>query len=198
MLCLPQPYAKTLPDFSPLGTKIVDATMRLSAGVLTNPVAAGTYVWRSVLTPWTASGAAPSPDGTMEAQGIVAIPSALSLKATRRTTRHKRHGRSTVANSVLLSGKLLENLRGLGGARIAFFANGKSAGSATTGPTGAFAKTADLTKSTTYRATATVPTREAACVSPLPAMLAPAGCVSATQAGYKISSNGVSATPKKR
>src|SRR6266536_2076977 len=131
----------------------------------------------------------------MEAQAIVAIPSSLSLKGKVKTTRHKRRGRITVTNSVLLSGKLLENLKGIGGARVAFFANGRSAGSATTGPAGAFAKTAALGKTTTFTATATVPTRETACVSPLSLTSAPAGCVSATMSGYKIAGTDVTVTP---
>ena len=198
VLCLPQPYAKTRPTYSPLGTKIIDANMMLSAGVLTNPTSAGTHVWRTVVTPWAVNGGTPNLAGTMEAQGIVTIPSSLSLKGNLRTIRHKKRGRTTVANSVLLSGKLLEKFQGVSGAKVAFFANGKSAGTVTTGSTGAFAKTVGLRKKTLYKATATVPTRETSCVSPLPATAVPAGCVSATQAGYRISSNSVIVSPKTR
>jgi hypothetical protein len=200
VLCLPNPYAEAQPPTSRAasGAKIIDAKMTLSAGVLTTPSSAGSYVWRSVITPWTVHGPAPNAAGTIEAQSIVSIPSSLSLKAKLKTKRHKRHGRTTVTNSVLLSGKLLENLQGVSGAKVAFFANGKSAGSATTGATGSFSKTAGLRKRTTYKATATVPTRETACVSPLPVTSVPGGCVSATIAGYKISSNSVTVKPKKR
>jgi hypothetical protein len=198
VLCLPQPYAKALPNYSPFGTKIIDAKTMLSAGVLTNPTSAGTHVWRTVVTPWAVNGATPNLAGRMEAQGIVTIPSSLSLKAKVRTVRHKKRGRTTVTNSVLLSGKLLENLQGVTGAKITFFANGKTAGSTSTRAAGAFSRTTGLRKRTSFKATATVPTRETACVSPLPVTSAPGGCVTATIAGYKISSNAVLATPRTR
>ncbi len=197
VLCLPQPYAKARPNYSPSGTKIIDTKLTLSAGLLTNPTSAGAYVWRTVLTPWTADGSAPNPTGRIEAQATVSIPSAFSLKAKLKTVRNMTGGSATVTNSVLLSGKVLEDLRGVSGAKIALFAGGKSAGSATTGSTGSFSKRAGLRKRTTFSATATVPMRETACVSPLPAV--PGGCVSATLAGYKISSsNSATVTPKKR
>jgi hypothetical protein len=199
VLCLPNPYENAVPGTrSPGGAKIFDAKAILSAGVITSPPSAGTYLWRAVVTHWTANGASPNLAGTMEAQGIVPIPSSLSLKANVRTVRHKRHSRRTVANSVLLSGKLLEHLQGVAGARVTLFANGRTAGSIATGSTGSFSTRTKLGKRTTFRATATVPTRETACLSPLSAAFAPAGCAAATIAGYRIRSNGVTATPKKR
>ena len=59
VLCLPQPYAKGLPGYAPLGTKLDDLRTTLSAGVFTNPLFAGSHVWRTVVTPWSPSGAAP-------------------------------------------------------------------------------------------------------------------------------------------
>jgi hypothetical protein len=198
VLCLPNPYAQAAPGtHSPNGMKIFDAKVTMSAGVFTNPTPAGTYVWHAVVTPWTVDGAIPNPAGALETQGVVAIPSSLSLRAKVRTVRHRTQGRTTVANSVLLSGKLLESLRGVGGAKVAFFANGKSAGSATTASTGSFSKSVELSKKASFHATATVAARETPCLSPLPAA-APAGCVSATWAGYKIRSNSVAVTPRER
>ena len=139
----------------------------------------------------------PNPAGTVEAQGIVTIPSSLVLKATVKTIRHKRHGRRTVTNSVLLSGKLLEKLQGVAGAKLTIYANGKTTGSTTTNVAGAFSRRLALTDKATFNVTATVPTRETACMSPLPVASVPAGCVSATLAGYKIDSNSVDATPRR-
>jgi hypothetical protein len=140
-----------------------------------------------VITPWALSGAAPDLATTVEAQGIVAVPAILSLKAKVKT----------VPNSVLLSGKLLENLKGVSGARVAFFANGKSAGSTKT-KAGAFSKTARLEKRTRFSASATLPTRDTSCVAPLPFTTSPGGCVSATIAGYRLISSTVLATPRKK
>jgi hypothetical protein len=198
VLCLPNPYEQALPETrAPGGAKILDTKATLSAGVITNPTAAGDYLWRAVLAPWSANGPNPNPAGTIEAQGIVTIPSSLALNATVKTTHHKRQGRKTVTNSVLLSGKLLEKLQGVGGARVSIYANDKTTGSTTTNATGAFSRRLALKDKTTFNVTATVPTRETACVSPLPAASVPAGCISATLAGYKIGSNSIDATPRR-
>lgn len=195
VLCFANPYEQAAPATrAPFGVKLVAAKVKLSAGVLTNPIVAGSYVWRTVITPWTANGATENTAGTTEAQSIVTVPSSLSLKAKVRTIRHRR----TVTNSVLLSGKVLENLKGIAGAKVTFYANGKTAGSAPTGPSGAFSRTTALSRRTTIRATATVPARATACVNALPATLAPAGCVGATIAAYKLGSEAVTATPTKR
>ena len=122
------------------------------------------------------TGAAPNLAGTMESQSIVTIPAALSLKAKVQTLRATKRGRRIVRNSVLLSGKLLENLKGVAGAKVAIFASGRSAGSATTAGSGAFSKTLKLPKRTSGTA----------------------GCVAATMAAYKIGSAAVSARPRKR
>jgi hypothetical protein len=196
VLCLPNPYEQALPGTrAPAGAKIFDAKATLSAGVITNPTAAGAYVWRAVITPWTANGPLANPTGAMEAQGIVTIPASLALKAKVTTIRRKRDGKETVANSVLLSGKLLENLQGVAGAKVTLYANGKTAGSITTRSAGLFSQQAKLRQTTEFSAKAVVPRRETACVSPLTRV--PAGCVSATFAGYAIGSNSVNATPRR-
>jgi hypothetical protein len=199
-LCLPNPYEQALPGTrAPAGAKIFDARATLSAGVITNPTAAGAYLWRSVTTPWTANGQASNAAGTMEAQGIVTIPSSLSLKAAVKTIAHKLHGKRKVTNSVVLSGKLREGLQGVADARVTVYVNGKTTGSTTTNATGSFSfsRRLGLSNKASFMATGTVPTRETACVSALPAALIPAGCASATLAGYKLSSNTVTATPRR-
>jgi hypothetical protein len=194
VLCLAQPYAKGLPGYAPLGTKISELRTTLSAGVFTNPLFAGSHVWRTLVTPWSPGGAAPDAAGTAESQGVVGLPSSLSFRAKRTTT----PGRPTVKNSVLLSGTLLENMRGVSGATISFFATDRSAGAARTSASGAFARRIRLAQRTTFRVTATVPTREASCANPLPSSVAPAGCVSATHAGYRLRSGSIVVTPTPR
>jgi len=198
VICLRNPYEPPGPGGRAPSVKFVGVKLILSAGMLTNPTAAGSYVWRTVITPWTANGATENTAGTIEAQSIVNVPSSLSLKAKVRTIRHRKGGRTTVTNSVLLSGKVRENLNGIPGAKVTFYANGKTAGSVPTGASGVFSRRTGLSRRTTIRATATVPTRETACVNALPPTLAPAGCVGATIAGYKLGSNTVTATPRKR
>src|SRR4051812_46236000 len=122
VVCLPQPYARGLPTYAPLGTKIDDLRTTLSAGVFTNPLSAGNHVWRTVVTPWSPSGAAPDAGSTVESQGLVGVPASLSLKAKLTTKRERR----AVRNSVLLSGALLEALRGVAGATVSFFATDRN------------------------------------------------------------------------
>src|SRR3954468_15265699 len=116
--CLPQPYAKGLPSYAPLGAKLDDLRTTLSAGVFTNPLFAGSHVWRTVVMPWSSSGASQNTAATVETQGLIGVPSSLSLKAKLTT----RLGRLNVRNSVLLSGTLLEALRGVAGVTVSFFA----------------------------------------------------------------------------
>ena len=194
VLCLPQPYAKGLPDYAPLGTKIDDLRATLSAGVFTNPLFAGSHVWRTVVTPWSPSGAAADAGSAVEAQSLVGVPSTLSLRAKLTTKR----GRLRVRNSVLLSGTVLEALRGVAGATVSFFATDRNAGTSTTSAGGSFARRVVLTQRKTFRVTATVPTRETPCVNPLPLSVAPAGCASATRAGYRLRSDSIVVTPKPR
>jgi hypothetical protein len=194
VLCLPQPYANGLPGYAPLGTKIYDLTTTLSAGVFTNPLFTGSHVWRTLVTPWSPGGAARDDAATAETQGLIAVPSSLSLKAKLTTTR----GRLTVKNSVLLSGTLREALSGVAGATISFFATDRNAGAATTSASGSFARRISLPQRQTFRVTATVPTRETPCVDPLPSSVAPAGCVSAARAGYRVRSGSIVVTPRTR
>lgn len=192
--CFPQPYASSLPHYAPLGTKLSDVKTTLSAGVFTNPLFGGSLVWRTVVTPWRTDGSAPALGSAVEAQGLVGVPASLSLKAKVQTTRRA----NRVTNSVLLSGTVLENLRGVADANVAFFGNDRSAGSAKTIASGTFSRKRALGQRTSFTATATVPTREFSCVAPLPVTLAPAGCVSATRAGYRLRSNSVLVTPRAR
>src|SRR5262249_26415250 len=46
VLCPPNPYEEAAPGTrAPLGAKIVDAKLELSAGIFTSPAVPGTYVW---------------------------------------------------------------------------------------------------------------------------------------------------------
>jgi hypothetical protein len=199
VLCLSDPY-DTAPAAirAPFGVKLINAKLVLNSGVITNPSSAGTFLWRTIITPWNPATPAPDAAKTIEAQSVVTIPDTLSLKATVKTVRHKHGKKTTVTNSVLLSGKLLENLQGVQGASVTILAGGKKIGTTTTNASGTFSRQAGLNKKTTFQAKVTVAQRDTACVSPLPASSVPGGCTGATIGGYTLSSNVVSATPKKK
>jgi hypothetical protein len=188
VLCLPNPYAEAAPGTrSPNGAKIFDAKLTLDADVLTSPPSAGRYVWRSLVTPWTVNSRAWNPVRTAETQGIAPVPSSLALHVAKKTE----------ANSVVLRGTLLEDTAGVGGVRIRVFANGKSVGTVKTSTKGVFEMTLRLMKAVAFRATATVPTREAPCLRPLAVTFAPAGCASATLSGHKVRSGNVTVSARK-
>jgi hypothetical protein len=73
VLCLANPYEQAVPTRAPTGLRLVDTKPTLSAGMVTNPTSAGSFVWRALVTPWTANGQRRTPR-TIEAQSIVNIP----------------------------------------------------------------------------------------------------------------------------
>jgi len=193
-LCLSNPYEQAAPGTrAPFGVKIINAKMSLDAGVI-SPPASGESHWTSLITPWTINGATPNAAGTVEARAIVRVPATLTLGAKVKT---KKKGRK-VANSVLLSGKLLEALQGVQGGSVTILAGGKSIGTAKTSSTGAFSKSLGLKKKTTFQARAVVPQRDVTAAGCAGASAAPGGCVSATLAGYTLTSNRFTAVPKKK
>src|SRR6266545_4810754 len=168
------------------GAKIINAKMTLNPTVIGAPTS-GSYLWRSIITPWNT--AAPAPDAlhTVETQSFVALPQAATLKAKVKKSGKKR--------TVTLSGAVTEGGSGVSGASVALYAGSKKVATVTTSSSGKYSKTLPLKKKTKFQAKVTVPQRDATCQSPLPATSVPGGCASATIAGYTKSSAVVSAKP---
>ena len=197
VLCLPNPYEQAAPGTrAAFGVKIINAKMTLNAGVITPPTTAGTYLWRSTITPWTANGATPHAAGTIEAQSIVTLPAVTTLKASVKSIKHKKGKKITYTNSVTLTGTVTENGSPVAGATVNIFSGAKKVATVTTGASGTFSKKLGLGKKTSYKATVTVADRSASCISALPATQVPGGCASATQPGWTATTNSVSAKPK--
>ena len=117
-LCLSDPYDNApASQRAVFGAKIINAKLTLNTSVLTAP-ATGSFLWRSVITPWNTTAFAPDLAHTIEVQSPVLLPQTLSLSAKVKTIKHKHGKKTTVTNSVLLSGKLLENLQGVSGATV--------------------------------------------------------------------------------
>jgi len=55
--------------------------------VFTNPANAGNALWRSLFTPYTPGTGTPNAAGTHEAQGVVPMPYAISIKRIRKAPR---------------------------------------------------------------------------------------------------------------
>ncbi len=185
-LCLSDPYENAGPARAVFGAKIINAKMTLNPTVIGAPTS-GSYLWRSIITPWNT--AAPAPDAlhTVETQSFVALPQAATLKAKVKKSGKKR--------TVTLSGAVTEGGSGVSGASVALYAGSKKVATVTTSSSGKYSKTLPLKKKTKFQAKVTVPQRDATCQSPLPATSVPGGCASATIAGYTKSSAVVSAKP---
>jgi len=202
VFCLGNPYQQAGPARAPLGAKLLDLKLTLAAGAMTNPPLAGTYAWRSAITPWTRDAATSNDAGTVEAQSLVTLAKSVSLRAkvTAKRTRKTVRGatRTIVTSSVVLSGRVLENLRGVADAKVTIFAGGKTVGSVRTSSTGFFTKRFVLRDKASFRVRVSVAARETSCTNPLPATAIPGGCASATSPAYELTSAAVIARPKGR
>jgi len=107
-LCLASPYAEAGTARAPFGAKIINAALTLNQGVLVNPSTRGLFPWRTIITPYTVNSGTPNAGGTVEARAMVNLPTALTLSAKVKTTRHKVkvHGKTKtrVTNAVILTG----------------------------------------------------------------------------------------------
>jgi hypothetical protein len=192
VLCLSDPY-DTAPAAirAPFGVKLLNAKLVLNSGVMTNPSSPGTFLWRSIITPWNPATPAPDAAKTIEAQSIVTLPVGSATLKTTVKKLTKKKSRVTVTATVTAGGTPLA------GASVVIFANGKKVGAGTTTASGSFSTSVVITKATKFQAKVTGAQRDTACVSPLPASQVPGGCTGATIAAYALTSSTVSAKPKK-
>jgi hypothetical protein len=166
------------------GAQLLNATFTVKS-IFTTPVSGGLEVWKALFTPYTPTLGTPNLAGTFEARAIVALPVSSTVKVARTGSRYKLSGRLTEAG-LPVAGANVSVYRGTTAKKLV------GAGSATT-VSGSWAVTGKLVKKKTlyFKATATVPARDdtaLGCQNPLPATIAPAGCVSATLSPWTVSS----------
>jgi hypothetical protein len=178
-LCLPDPYDNAGPARAAFGAKIINAQMTINSSVIAPPPS-GSYLWRSIITPWNPAAPAPDAAHTVEAQAFVALPHAATLKAKVKHTGKGKKRKSTVT----LSGSVGEGGTGVSGASVVLYAAGKKVATVTTSSSGTYSKSFALKKKTSFQAKISVAQRDASCQSPLPATSVPGGCASATLAGW--------------
>ncbi|TML85832.1 MAG: hypothetical protein E6G08_13130 [Actinobacteria bacterium] len=68
------------PNHAPFGAQLLDANFTVDSAI-TLPASAGTYVWRSLFTPYTPSAGVPNAAGTVEARSFLGLPGTISIRA---------------------------------------------------------------------------------------------------------------------
>jgi len=136
----------------PLGNKLVSLSYAINR--LAAPTAAGSYVWRSLWTPFASdTSGALNTAGSAEAQSVVKLPAGVLSFAGKRSG--KVHVRVT------LGGKLLVDAEPIGGATIAIRHGVKASkltafGNVKTNAAGSFSKAVNLTKTQYFQAGVTI------------------------------------------
>jgi len=94
IMCFSSPYVGTEVGGAPFGAKIINAELKMNQGTLVTPAARGSYVWRTVVTPYNVGGALPNAASTVEARALVRTPTTVSI-TTKVTNKKKRIVRVT-------------------------------------------------------------------------------------------------------
>jgi hypothetical protein len=172
------------------GAQLLDSQFTVN-GIFTAPTS-GVSVWHTLFTPYTPGLGTLNLVGTFEARALAGAAS-LSLKATKKKSGYTVGGTLT-ESGLPAAGVSVVLLRGNSATRLA------QAGGATTGATGGWSASGKLIgkKPVYFKATAIAAERDATaagCATPLPATVAPGGCVSATLSSWTVSSPVASLKP---
>jgi hypothetical protein len=177
-ICLPPPDVPIgTPGRSANGAQVLDAKFTVN-GIFSTPSTAGILRWESLFTPYNPGKGTVNLAGTFETRSLVALPVALSLTATHKGTAYTVRGKAS-EGGIPAPGTPVLILRGTLPSKLVKVA------AARTSPVGTFSSSGKVRpkKTTYFKATAAVKERDftaQGCTNPLPATVAPAGCVSAT------------------
>ena len=175
------------PGRAAFGAQLLDAKFTVTS-IFKTPSSPGLIRWETLFTPYNKGKGTVNAAGTFEARSLVGLPVTVGLgvKYTKKTRKF------------IASGKLTEGGQGVGEATVTVVRGTSQArltriGSPQTTAAGAWSLAGKLAKKKTYffKASATVPERDATatgCQSPLPATVAPGGCVSATLSPWSAAS----------
>lgn len=165
-------------NHAPLGAQLLDARFTVDSAI-SLPGTNGTYVWRSLFTPYTPGAGVPNAAGTVEARSFVGLPGRVSIKA------------SAKAGKVKLTGTVTAGPTRVQGASVKIYSGRTTklarVASSTTGASGTYSFSAKLAKKKTtyFQARTTLAEGDFAggCSSAgVPA--GPAPCASATIGGF--------------
>jgi hypothetical protein len=179
-ICLPSPDIPVASGGATFGAKVLEANLFLT-NVFTAPTAAGKYVWSAVFTPYNVGAGTPNPAGTVESRAIVILPTQITISA--KVKNKKKH-------QISVTGAVTENLVGISGQAIVLVVGKKPDGKGSpftskSGAGGTFGGLLTLKKGTYYLTVGViVADRDATSTECAGPSKAPAGCVSATVAGF--------------
>jgi hypothetical protein len=108
-VCFSSPYVPTDAGGAPFGAKVLNAILQMNQGTLTTPVTRGSYMWRTVVTPYTVGTASPNVPGTVEARALVDTPQVLGISV--KVTNKRKH-------MVRITGTLRAGQFAIGGATV--------------------------------------------------------------------------------
>jgi hypothetical protein len=190
-ICFGSPNKKQVTPGWPAGAIIRRLTINLSQDVITEqPTLPGTYVWRGVFTPYTASGL-PSPSGAVESRAIVLLPVELALSGSYDPARRAIDVSGTLTEGgvpVVGDGLVIWHGTALG-AGWSGIANAKRV-IAQTDVQGRFSQSIPAAQTTYIRASlSTLSMAYVDSTGCTPPALAPKGCVTATKAGFTVMSS---------
>jgi hypothetical protein len=180
LACLPSPEVPESQGGAPLGTKLLEAAFTLER--VFTPPAAGVLQWIGRFVPYLAGTRTPNVAGGVESRALVRLPRRISI----RSSPARRPGRQLVA----LAGVVSEAGRAVARMPVRIQGGGRTR-TTTTSDSGGFFLVVPLRKTTTFRASVTVPARD------VTATVCPP-CVSASAAGFQASSSRVKVTPPRK
>jgi hypothetical protein len=186
-ICLQPPDVPVgTPGRATIGVQLLDAKFTVN-GIFTTPSTSGLIRWETLVTPYAPRTGQVNHAGTFELRSLIGLPVrvTLSTRYKERTKTYKVSGKVTV-NGAPFQGEvaLLNGTKKPSLMKVATL---------TTSSSGSFAKSGRQkpNKTSYFKVTVAASERDATstgCQQPLPATVAPAGCVSATLAGPKGSS----------
>jgi hypothetical protein len=178
--CLPTPNVPESAGGARLGTKLLEAKLWLTN---VRPQGAGERRWTGLFTPHAATGLVPNASGTVEARAMAGGPGAVTLRGKRITSRV----RGTLRQFAQLRGAVTQSGRGIGDATVRITGGGATRTTRTKSG-GAFSLIVALGRTTTFRASTSVPDRDVTTAVCPP-------CVSASASGFSASSRRVNVSP---
>jgi hypothetical protein len=187
-ICLPPPDVPIgTPGRSANGAQVLDAEFTIN-GVFKTPTAGGALRWESLFTPYNPGKGTVNPAGTFEARALVSLPVSLAFGVTYTKKKGTYSLKGKLSEGGLpAAGLVVSILRGTSATKLAKVA------SSTTKADGSWSASGRVKpkKTTYFKATASAKERDftaQGCQNPLPATVAPAGCVSATLPAWTATS----------